>query len=276
MKVKAGQVAVVTGAGGGVGRCLAKQLAAQGVNLALVDINPEALAGTQVAIAASGVKSTLHEVNITDLAQMEKLVEHVLAEHGAVNMLINNAGITMQKSFENHSIADWQRMLDINLWGVIYGCKLFLPALKEAASSHNNGGAHIINLSSMSAFIGLPMQSSYCTVKAGVNLLSESLYAELHDYGIGVTSVHPGAIKTDMIKATLGDSDNLEQTKKNFEFAQKTGVTPEHAAERIIDAIAKNRVRIRIGKDAVMLDVLKRWLPKLMLKPMINVYRKTK
>jgi NAD(P)-dependent dehydrogenase (short-subunit alcohol dehydrogenase family) len=258
MRIEKGQVAVVTGAGGGIGRCIVQNLASKGVNLALVDINAETLKATQESIATSGVNSTIHETNITSEEQMQKLVEDVLAAHGGVHILINNAGITIQKSFENHSIQDWQRMIDINLWGVIYGCKFFLPALKASAEK---GGAHIVNLSSMAAFVGLPMQSSYCAVKAGVHLLSESLWSELHDYNIGVTSVHPGAVKTD---------------QKNYEFAQRIGATPEHAAERIVGAIANNRARIRIGKDSVILDILKRLLPKGILKPMIKVYRDTK
>lgn len=273
MRIEKGQVAVVTGAGGGIGRCIVQNLASKGVNLALVDINAETLKATQESIATSGVNSTIHETNITSEEQMQKLVEDVLAAHGGVHILINNAGITIQKSFENHSIQDWQRMIDINLWGVIYGCKFFLPALKASAEK---GGAHIVNLSSMAAFVGLPMQSSYCAVKAGVHLLSESLWSELHDYNIGVTSVHPGAVKTDIIKATLQESDNVAQAQKNYEFAQRIGATPEHAAERIVGAIANNRARIRIGKDSVILDILKRLLPKGILKPMIKVYRDTK
>ena len=270
MKLEKGQIALITGAGGGLGRCLALALAHQGLNLALVDINPDSLEETAALVAATGSKVSQHAVDIRLEQQMLELRDQVLAQHGGLNILINNAGITLQKSFVTHSIADWQRMIDINLWGPIYGCTFFLPALSEAAK---NGGAHIVNLSSMSAFVGLPGQSSYCATKAGVHLLSESLWSELYDSGIGVTSVHPGAIKTDMIKATLEESDDVEKARQNFEFAQRTGVTPEHAAERIIDAISKNRIRIRIGKDAVLVDLLKRLLPKTILRPMIKVFR---
>ena len=272
MKTLENRVAVITGAGGGVGRCLATQLAASGCHLALVDINAEALQGTEAAVkaAARQVKVTQHCVDITDKEQMSALAAEVERQHGGVNILINNAGITIQKSFSTHSISDWERMININIWGVLYGCHYFLDGLRRADE------AHIVNMSSMSAFMGLPNQSSYCATKSAVQGLSESLWAELADEGVGVTSVHPGAIKTDMIKATLAESDNLAAAKQNYEFAQRTGVTPEHAAERIIDAIRHKRLRIRVGKDSVMVDLLKRLLPKAIHKPMLKVNRDQK
>ena len=124
---------------------------------------------------------------------MEALPGVVTAEHGKVNILVNNAGITYQKSFATHTIEDWEKITNINWWGVLYGCHYFLDALTEA------DGAHIVNLSSMSAFVGLPGQTSYCATKGAVKLLSEAMWAEMEKLDIGVTSVHPGAIKTDMI-----------------------------------------------------------------------------
>ena len=186
---------------------------------------------------------------------MAALPDAVLAKHGAVNILVNNAGITYQKSFETHTIEDWEKIVGINWWGVLYGCHYFLDALK------NSGEGHIVNLSSMSAFVGLPGQTSYCATKAAVKLLSESMWAEMEKFNIGVTSVHPGAIKTDMIQATLKNSDDLEAAQRNYELAHKIGVTPEHVAQRIINAIEKKQLGIRVGKDAVLLDIIKRVFP---------------
>lgn len=272
MKIQQGQVAVITGAGGGIGRCLAKALAAKGCNLALADINQIALEETRSEVANTGVKVSLHQVDITSAEAMQGFAEAVVAEHGKVNLLLNNAGITIQKSFETHSLKDWELMLGVNLWGVIYGCKYFLPALKEAGQKE---GAHIINLSSMAAFIGFPNQSSYCAVKSAVQAMSESLWAELHDDNVGVTSIHPGCVKTDMIKATLNNSDNVEIARRNYEMANRVGVTPEYAAERILKAVEKKSIRIRIGKDSVALDLLKRLLPKGIIKPMAKVFRQS-
>ncbi|MGI9275847.1 MAG: SDR family NAD(P)-dependent oxidoreductase [Endozoicomonas sp.] len=270
MKITQGHVAVVTGAGGGLGRSLAVQLAKRGCHLALVDINPQALDGTRKAIGETSLTVSLHPTDITDRAAMEKLPQEVLAIHKTVNLLINNAGITIQKSFETHSIEDWQRVININLWGTIYGCKFFQEALKAA------GEAHIVNLSSMAGYIGLPGQASYSATKAAVHRLSETLWSELHDENIGVTSIHPGCIKTDMIKATLNDSDSVELAKKNYEMAQKIGVTADYAALQIIKGVVNNKKRVRIGKDAVILDIAKRLMPQAILNPMVKLVRKSK
>jgi len=268
MKVLRDRVAVVTGAGGGVGRALARNLAGRGCHLALVDIDAQALQDTASALAECGVTSSRHLVDVSNREQMAALPGAVAAIHGHINILVNNAGITLQKSFATHSIADWERMINLNLWGVIYGCINFLDDLRQADE------AHIVNVSSMSAFVGFPTQSSYCATKAAVKGLSESLWAELASEGIAVTSVHPGAIKTEMIQATLKDSDNLVTAQRNYELAQRMGVTPEHAAERIVDAILKGKMRIRIGRDAVLLDLVKRLLPKAIHRPFVKMYRK--
>ena len=258
MKIKPGTLAVITGGGGGIGRCLARALAAKGCDLALVDINQEALHKSQEAVLAFGVKTTLHTVDVTKFDAVEALAGEVVAQHGQVNILINSAGMTLQKSFATHSIEDWQRMIGVNLMSVIHGCKAFIPALKLAAKK---GGAHLVNLSSMAGLLGMPNQASYSATKAAVQMISETLYAELYRDDIGVTTVHPGAIKTDMILATLQESDDLKIAQESYQMVQRIGNTPEYAAARIIRAIEKRSLRIRIGKDAVILDVLKRLFP---------------
>jgi short-subunit dehydrogenase len=255
MKDLQDKVAVITGGAGGVGSALAVRLADRGCHLALVDISEEALTKVVNELSVENINITSHVVDITDKAQMSELPAKVLAAHGKVNILVNNAGITYQKSFETHSIEDWEKIIGINWWGLLYGCHYFLDALKDS------GEGHIINLSSMSAFVGLPGQTSYCATKAAVKLLSESMWAEMEKLNIGVTSVHPGAIKTGMIQATLKNSDDLEAAQRNYELAQRIGVTPEHVAARIIKAIQKKDLRIRVGKDAILLDLLKRWFP---------------
>ncbi len=255
MKDLQDKVAVITGGAGGVGSALAARLADRGCHLALVDISEEALTKVVNELSVKNINITSHIVDITNKAQMSELPAKVLAAHGKVNILVNNAGITYQKSFETHSIEDWEKIIGINWWGLLYGCHFFLDALKDS------GEGHIINLSSMSAFVGLPGQTSYCATKAAVKLLSESMWAEMEKLNIGVTSVHPGAIKTGMIQATLKNSDDLEAAQRNYELAQRIGVTPEHVAARIIKAIQKKDLRIRVGKDAILLDLLKRWFP---------------
>jgi short-subunit dehydrogenase len=255
MRVLRNRVAVITGAGGGLGRALAAELASRGCHLALLDVNEEAVADTVSAVRSHAVNVTQHVADVTDRAQMAALPAAVLEAHGQVNLLINNAGITLQKVFGTHSLADWERMIGINLWGVIYGCHFFLDALRRADE------AHIVNVSSMSAFLGLPQQSSYCATKAAIKGLSESMWPELAMEGIGVTSVHPGAIKTEMIQATLEESDDVAAARRNYEFVQRMGIAPERAAARIVRAVIKNKLRVRIGPDAFLLDWLKRLAP---------------
>ena len=264
MKRLEDRVAVVTGAGGGVGTALAQAFARAGMHLALVDISADGVERTAKSVADRPVRVSTHTADVTDADAMLRLRDDVLGEHGAVHVLVNNAGITIQKNFATHTLADWDRMIGINVLGVIHGCHVFHETL--AAQDE----AHVVNLSSMSAFVGLPGQSSYCATKAAVHGLSDSIRAEWHFDGIGVTSIHPGAIQTEMIQATLADSDDVRAAQRNYELAQRTGVPPELVAKRILEAIRRNKTRIRIGRDAHILDWVSRLAPvgiqRLMLK----------
>lgn len=262
------KVAVITGAGGGIGQALAVCLARQGCHLALVDISQEGLSTSKKAAEAFGVTVTTHIADVSNSKAYQILVEEVIAQHNTVNLLINNAGITMQRSFENHRLEDWQLTIGVNLWGVIHGCHYFLPHLKAADQ------AHIINLSSMAAFIGLPNQAGYCATKSAVRALSETLNAELAGDNIGVTCVHPGAIATNMIRNTLDKADNPKQALKNLEMVEKIAMPVEQAAEKIITAAKKKKLRVRVGKDAVLLDIFKRLMPITMQKLIIRAVLK--
>jgi short-subunit dehydrogenase len=145
-----GAVAVITGAGGGIGRQLALVLAREGCNLALTDIDVLSLNETVTQAEKYSVKISRHIVDVTSQEQMAALPETVVRVHGGIDILINNAGITLQKSFAAHSIAELERIVGINLWGVLYGCHYFLPYLRQSTR------AHIVNMSSMAAFIGMP------------------------------------------------------------------------------------------------------------------------
>ena len=255
MKLTGETVAVITGAGGGLGSALARDLAERGCHLALVDISEDALEKTKASLSSKAGTVSLHKVDVTDRSQMEALKDAVLSKHGQVNLLINNAGITLQKNFSTHTMEDWDKIIGINLWGVIHGLHYFDEALHSAKE------AHVVNLSSMSSFVGLPAQSSYCATKAAVELLSTSLWAEWGAQGIGVTHVHPGAIRTDMILATLEDSDDIEAAKKNYEIAMKMGIDADKAATKIIKAVEKNKKKIRIGKESFIFDYVSRFTP---------------
>jgi len=255
MRISNQTVAVVTGAGGGLGRALCKELAEKGANIALVDISQEALGKTLDYLGSPTGNLTTHIVDVTNRDQMQSLAKDVVSQHGQANLLINNAGITLQKNFSTHSLEDWDKIVGINFWGVIHGLHFFDEHLKAANE------AHVVNLSSMSSFVGLPAQSSYCATKAAVELLSTSLWAEWGAHGVGVTHVHPGAIRTDMILATLDDSDDIEAAKKNYEIAMKMGIDADKAAAKIIRAVEKNKKKIRIGKESFIFDYVSRFAP---------------
>jgi hypothetical protein len=249
------KVAVVTGAGSGIGRAVSKQLAKRGCHIALVDVNMAGLEETQALLQTYPGTWSVHQVDVTNQEQMENLPEQVIAIHGQVDMIFNNAGITIEKTFESLSIKEWELMMGINIWGVIYGCKFFLPHLKQRPE------AFIVNTSSLAGFLGIPTQSSYCVTKAAVKALSESLWAELKSSNISVTSVHPGAIKTNIFNAAMEHSDDVEAAKKMFDLVEKFAMDVDKAAAKIVRAVEKKQQRVIIGMDSGAVEVLKRLFP---------------
>jgi short-subunit dehydrogenase len=256
MRELKGKVAVVTGAGHGIGRETALALAHQGCRLAICDVNEAALEGVRRELEQLGATVTAHVVDVSDKTQMASFASEVVAAHGGVQILINNAGVTVYASFEEHSIEDLEWILGVNLWGVIYGCKLFLPHLKAA------GEGHIVNLSSVFGIIAPPLQTSYVASKFAVRGFSESLRAELADQNVGVTSVHPGAIKTNIIQnARLVTDTHKELRDSTQRLFDRLGTTPDVVAARIVQAIEHNSPRVLITKEARVADALKRLMP---------------
>ena len=243
------KVAVITGAASGLGRGLAAVLAAEGCRLALVDVHAERLA----EVAAEHPTCSTHLVDVSDRAAMMALPEAVLEAHGAVHIVVNNAGVTTTQSFLDHSMEDFDWLLGINLWGVIYGCHAFLPHLIAS------GEGHIINISSLFGIIGVPGQSSYCTSKYAVRGLSEALSEELALSGedIHITVVHPGAINTRIVKSARSTTD-LSAMERFFE---QHGMAPEVAARQIVRAVKRNQLRVVVTREARMGDLIKRLLP---------------
>lgn len=253
MRDLTGRTAVVTGAGSGIGRALAVAFAAEGCRLALVDVDPAGLDETRRLLA--GAKVSTHVADVRDRERMAALPAEIHAEHGAIHLLFNNAGVTINEPFEDATIERLEFVIGVNLWGVLYGCHYFLPYLKQA------GGAHIVNTSSMAAFLGLPNQASYSATKAAVKSLSESLRVELAGSQIGVTSIHPGGIKTNILKAAARYGGDAGQTAQMEALVQRFGMAPEKLAARVVRAVKRNRMRQRIGVDSYLVDWAKRLLP---------------
>jgi short-subunit dehydrogenase len=250
------KVAVITGGGSGIGQALACQLGDKGCHLALVDVNESGMKETKRKLKGKKIKISMHVTDVSNERAMKALADAVIAEHGRVNMLFNNAGITLAKTFEGHSLADWRKIIGINLWGVVYGCHFFLPHLKDQA-----GEAHIINLSSMVAFMGPPEQSSYAATKSAIKGFSESLWAEVHGEGVGVTVVHPGAIRTNIMDEALKSAEDKDAFARTQAMVDKMAMPVEKAAKQILKAVRKDKMRVVIGADAKLFENAKRAMP---------------
>ncbi|MEC8425760.1 MAG: SDR family NAD(P)-dependent oxidoreductase, partial [Myxococcota bacterium] len=199
-----------------------------------------------------GAVST-HLLSVADKEAMYALPEQVVAEHGGVHILVNNAGVTVAKPFAEHSMDDWEWVIGVNLWGVIYGCTAFLDHLLVAEE------AHIVNVSSLFGIVGVPSQTSYCTTKFAVRGFTESLQEELRGTQVGTTVVHPGGIRTNIVQASRTDDD--EMRARMARFFDKTAIPPEQAADRIVGAIESNQPRLLITREAYAIDALRRIVP---------------
>jgi short-subunit dehydrogenase len=255
-----GRVSVVTGAASGIGRATARVLAARGSHLALCDVNVQGLEQTARELASSGVKVSTHNVDVSNKARMAGLPDEVIREHGAVHVIINNAGVGVASTFAQHSLEDFEWLFGINFWGVVYGCKFFLPRLLEADQ------AHIVNVSSVFGFTGVPMNGSYCASKFAVRGLTETLRIELAGTKVGVTCVHPGGVATNIAQSSRFNdpgSTKLKDLRQQMVDRFKRMLPPEKAGEAIVRAIERNTARLLITPEAYVIDAVKRAFPAL-------------
>lgn len=258
MTLKKNSVAVITGAGSGIGQALAVRLAAEGVaGVAIVDVDGNGLEETANRVGDSSVKISVHKTDVSDFAEVQKLANDVMAEHGMATHLVNNAGVGVMGTFEHLSIDDFEWLMRINFWGVVYGCKVFLPILKQQEAGH------IVNISSVFGLIAPPEQSAYSASKFAVRGLTESLRHELAGSGICVSTVHPGGIKTNIARnAKLGAETPPEWKEQGAKFFDRVAQTsPETAAEVIVKGMLDRSPRILIGGDARSISLISRLFP---------------
>lgn len=252
MEIK-NKVFVVTGAGSGMGRELTIQLVQKKAKVAIVDINDQSLKETARIVGESNV--SLHVVDITDRSSVEKLPELVIQQHGAVDGIINNAGII--QPFVDVIDLDYktiERTFNVNFYGTLNMTKSFLPHLLKRPV------AHVANVSSMGGFIPFPGQTIYSASKAAVKIFTEGLYSELKGTNVEVTVIHPGAINTN-IMSNSGLKSESEKTDSTNEKSPPM-LAADKAASIMIEAIEKNKYRVMVGKDAKFLDFFYRLNPK--------------
>jgi NAD(P)-dependent dehydrogenase (short-subunit alcohol dehydrogenase family) len=250
-------VAVVTGAGSGIGRALAQQLAAEGSALAIADVDEAGLLQTAQSLKGKSSAITTHLVDVAEEAVVRAFAEEVGQRHGRVTLLINNAGVALEGKFEEISLDDFRWLMNINFWGTVYGVKYFLPIMKREHL------AHIVNISSVFGLIAPPGQPAYSASKFAVRGFTECLRHELEGSSVRVSCVHPAGIKTAIARrARIGAGvarTGLEEKAVRFEKLFR--ISPEEAAARILRGVERSEPRILIGSDAYKIDVLQRLRP---------------
>ncbi|MGP4734959.1 MULTISPECIES: SDR family NAD(P)-dependent oxidoreductase [unclassified Psychrobacter] len=262
-------VAAITGAGSGMGRELAIHLAKMGCHVALSDIDPEQLAATKQLLANYDVNVTITVLDVSDNKAVEAWADNVIAEHGKVNFIFNNAGVALYSTVEGSSISELEWVMNINFWGVVYGTKAFLPLIKNSVKqSQFSEHGHIINISSLFGLTAQPSQSAYNSSKFAVRGFTESLRQELNiqNCGVSATCIHPGGIKTNIANSARGnesihDIGMSTGPKAIRSFNKFLKFDANEAAWIILQAAATNQQRCLIGNDAKMIDAIQRVFP---------------
>ncbi len=258
MELRRGQVAAVTGAASGIGRALAIELSRRGLHVALCDVDADGLAETAGRCEGRGTKVTWTVVDVADRDAVFSWAGEVLAEHGTVHLVVNNAGVALSATVDQMAEEDARWLIDINFWGVVHGTQAFLPHLLSA------GEGHVVNISSVFGLIGIPTQSAYCAAKFAVRGFTDSLRVELDagDTAVSCTTVHPGGIRTNIARnarthaSAEGITGRRDEMVRDFDRAART--SPERAAQRIVQAVERDRRRLLIGPDARVFEVVAR------------------
>jgi NAD(P)-dependent dehydrogenase (short-subunit alcohol dehydrogenase family) len=258
MKTLDGKVVVITGAGSGIGRALALRAAGMGAVLALSDWDEVGLVETAQQVQTSSLSSPREvrtdKIDVRDRAALHEYAASVRQEFGRVNVVVNNAGVALHGDFEEVSYADFEWVMDVDFWGVVQGTKEFLPHLIES------GDGHVVNISSLFGLVGMPGQTAYNSAKFAVRGFTEALRQEmlLARHPVQVTCVHPGGIKTGIARnARATASHDQSEVAKHFD-TKLARMTPDRAAEIILDGVLANRPRVLVGADAKIIDAFAR------------------
>jgi short-subunit dehydrogenase len=257
MKILKSKTAAVTGAASGIGRMLAINLANEGCNLALADIDASGLQETAKHVS-DRVKVTTHIVDVSRREQVFQYADEAAGRHGGVDLIINNAGVAVGDFLETIPMEDFEWLMGINFWGVVYGTMAFLPHLKKRPEGH------IVNISSINGIMPNPNNGPYCAAKFAVKGYTETLAQEMHGTSISVSCVHPGGIKTNIARNSRVNRAMYDLTKeKGINIYEEVvfRTTADDAAKIIISGIRRNKRRILVGADAKAIDLFTRFFP---------------
>ena len=257
MKDLNNKVVVITGAGSGIGRSLAKLCAKRGARLALCDVDTAGLEQTRSECANAKVLTGV--VDVSDRAAVETFRDEVVAEYGQVDLVVNNAGVAHSQTIEDTTYDDFEWIMGINFWGVVHGSKAFLPELKK------HSGSALVNVSSVFGLISVPTQGTYNATKFAVRGFTEALRHETADSDLHVMCVHPGGIKTGIAHSArfyVGPDGGNDQGKAAGDFVNKMArTTPDQAARKILSDLGKRKGRCLIGVDAQIISAISRLVP---------------
>ena len=259
----AGKAAVVTGAASGIGRALAVELARRGARLAVSDVDLPGLAATVGLVQQAGAEVHSARVDVRDRLAVAAYADEVAAHFGQVHQVYNNAGIALSRSLLDSDWEDYDRVLGVNLYGVLHGTKAFLPHLVAS------GDGHVVNVSSLNGYVAQALMSHYCTSKFAVRGFTESLRAEVASQGlpVRVTVVHPGGVRTAIARSAReqarerGRLTDEEEARSRLYEQRLLRMDPAQAARIVVDGVEQGRPRILVGKDAALADLLVRLLP---------------
>lgn len=264
MKVLNQRVAVVTGAASGIGLALARRLAAEGMHIVLADVEPDALEQATALVRADGAEAIGVRTDVRDLGAVQELAARTIEEFGAVHLVCNNAGVETGGSFLEIPDGAWRWVMDVNFYGVLHGCRVFLPLLAEHPQ------AHIVNTASVAAFTsGTATMTPYCVSKSAILSLSESLAVELHTSGspVGISLLAPGPVKTRMPDAERNLPDGLEPAREPHRVAlmeelrtkaQHAGLEPAEVADMTVQAIRDNQFFVLPHREMALAGVRRR------------------
>jgi len=249
------KVVAITGAGSGIGRALAIEFARHGARLALADVNGVALAKTLEGLPQE-TEARIYQVDVSDREAVFKFAEDVVADFGSIHTVINNAGIGVIASVEHITYEELERVININLWGVIHGTKAFLPKLLAQREGC------VVNVSSVFGLLATPCQAAYVMAKFAVRGLTETLWQELEGTGVSAVLVHPGGINTNISQNSpvAASGTDYEQKLSKALLGQMT-TTPQACAKEIVEGLVRGDKRLLVGSGAKTLHRISRLFP---------------